>query len=91
MDEQEIVNAICLATARQHSLHPEEIEVELAYDDEEGFSAEAYFNGQKQTLTTLDMIQTIRLWIDEVHHIDPVTAGIQLKFDESEGIFAEIH
>ena len=41
--EQDIINALCVYTARKKELKPEEVEIELMYDDEYGgFSAEAY-------------------------------------------------
>ena len=35
------------------------------YDDEYGFSAEAYVDGRKQVLITLNIIESLRLWLDE--------------------------
>lgn len=88
MDEQDITNAICLHIAKQYSVNPEAVEVELAYDDDEGFSAEAYFDGKKQDLAELQMIQAIRLWIEVVLEEDPSSAGIKLELDPDEGITA---
>lgn len=88
MGEQDITNAICLHIAKQYSVNPEAVEVELAYDDDEGFSAEAYFDGQKQDLAVLQMIQAIRLWIEAVLQEDPSARGIKLELDPDEGIIA---
>ena len=48
VSEQDIINSICIHIALQNETKPEEVEVELMYDDEEGFSAEAFVLGQKQ-------------------------------------------
>ena len=52
---------------------PEEVEVELYYDDEEAqsFSAEVTVNGQQQVFMTADIIAALRLWIDEYLNKDP--------------------
>jgi len=91
MSEQDIVNAICIDQSQKHSIPPEEIEVELIYDDDEGFSAELEFHGQQKVLGSFDMIQAIRYWIEEALNKDPYAAGIKLLLDREEGIIAEIH
>ena len=93
ISEQDIVNAICIYLSRKYQARPEEVEVELIFDDEEenGFSAEAFVGGQKQNLLTIHIIEALRLWIDEVLNKDPLAAGIKLLFDEDEGIIAAIH
>lgn len=90
MSEQDIVNAICLDHSRKHKVLPEEIEVELFYDDEEGFSAELEFHGQKQVFSSFDIIQAIRFWIGEILNEDPYAAGVKLLLDREEGIIATI-
>ncbi len=90
ISEQEIVNAICLEFSQKHRTNPENVEVELMYDDAEGFSAEVVINGRTHRLTSFDMIQAIRFWIGEVLNEDPLAAGIQLVLNEQEGILANI-
>ncbi len=90
MSEQDIVNAICIDQSQKHKMPPEDIEVELVYDDEEGFSAELEFHGQQQVIGSFDMIQSIRYWIEEVLKQDPYAAGIKLLLDREEGIIAAI-
>ncbi|WP_252503031.1 DUF2653 family protein [Sporosarcina sp. Marseille-Q4943] len=90
MSEQDIVNAICVDYSQKHSILPEEVEVELVYDDDEGFSAEVSHRGQKQVLGSFDMIQAIRYWIGETLNEDPYAAGIKLLLDREEGIIATI-
>ncbi|MCM3710978.1 DUF2653 family protein [Sporosarcina luteola] len=90
MSEQDIVNAICIDHSQKHKIPPEEIEVELVYDDDEGFFAELEYNGQKQVLGSFDIIQAIRYWIEEVLNGDPYAAGVNLLLDRDEGIIATI-
>ncbi|WP_102349115.1 YxcD family protein [Bacillus sp. Marseille-P3661] len=88
--EQDIINAICVYISRKKHIKPEEVEVELMYDDEYGFSAETFANGQKQVLVTGNMIEALRLWLEEFLNRDPF-AGIQLVLDDDQGIIAVIN
>ncbi len=90
IEEQDIINAICLYLARQHGTAPETVEVELCYEDDEGFFAEAYVNGGTLTMTTFDMTQALRMWIEEQLHQDPYAAGIKLLLDDERGIVAAL-
>lgn len=92
ISEQDIINAICLFLSHEKQVEPDEVEVELIYDDdvEMMFSAEAYVNGQQQILPTTKIIGALRLWIDLYLDIDAIAAGIQLDFSEAEGIFATV-
>ncbi|GKV68183.1 hypothetical protein NCCP2716_06810 [Sporosarcina sp. NCCP-2716] len=90
IEEQDIINAICLYQARQHDTEPETVEVELCYEDDEGFFAEAYVDGSKLTMNTFDMTQALRMWIEEQLHQDPYAAGIKLLLDDERGIVAAL-
>lgn len=90
ISEQDIINAICIEQSRKKYVQPEEVEVELMYDDDGGFSAEAYVNGLPNKLQTIHMIEALRLWLDEVLDTDPF-AGIELVLDEEEGIIAVVN
>ena len=57
------------------------------YDDDYGFSAEAYVQDRKQVLITQNMIEALRLWLDEYLNMDPYM-GLKLVLDEEEGIIA---
>lgn len=91
ISEQDIVNAICIEQARSHNVQPEDVEVELLYDDEDGFSAEVHIGRQVHVLNSFHMIQAIRFWIEHVLHEDPYAAGIKLLLDREEGIIAAVH
>lgn len=88
--EQDIINALCIYIARKRQVKPEEVEIELMYDDDYGFSAEAYVNDRKQVLITSNIIEALRLWLEEVLNRNPY-AGIHLLLDDEEGIIAEIN
>ncbi|WP_419883563.1 YxcD family protein [Peribacillus sp. B-H-3] len=88
-EEQDIINAVCLYIADKKGIAPEEVEVELMYDDDYGFSAEVYTGGRKQVLITVNLIEALRLWLDQELQRNPY-AGIELVLDDDEGIIAYI-
>ncbi|GGE61663.1 YxcD family protein [Priestia taiwanensis] len=88
ISEQEIINALCVYTADKRQVTPQEVDVELMYDDEYGFSAEVEVDGRTQVLIKINYIEAIRLWLDSEYNIDPFAARIELKLDDEEGIIA---
>lgn len=89
ISEQDVINAVCVYTARKRQIKPELVEVELMYDDDYGFSAEVFVDDRKQVLITANLIEALRLWLDEYLGRDPY-APIKLHLDDDEGIIAFI-
>lgn len=89
--EQDIINAVCVLVSRKERTEPEEIEVELYYDEVNGYHAEAFVNGAKQELQTYHLIEALRSWLKDFLNIDPFAAGIQLQLDDEQGMIAVIH
>ncbi|NMD72518.1 YxcD family protein [Bacillus sp. DNRA2] len=87
--EQDIINALCVYVARKKQVKPEDVTVELAFDDDYGFSAEAWVDGRTQILIAANIIEALRLWLDEYLHRNPF-AGIELVLDDEEGIIAVV-
>jgi hypothetical protein len=90
ISEQDIINAVCLYIADKKQITPQEVEVELMYDDDYGFSAEVFVNDRKQVLITVNLIEALRLWLDQMLGRDPY-AGIELVLDDHEGIIAYVN
>lgn len=86
--EDELVNAICLLVADKKEVKPEEVEVELMWDEEYGFSAEVHLNGRMQVYIEANLIEAIRFYLQNYMGRDPYAAGIELVLDEEQGIFA---
>ncbi|RYM05119.1 DUF2653 family protein [Sporolactobacillus sp. THM7-7] len=86
ISEQDIVNAICLYLADRKDVSPQDVQVELMYDDDYGFSAETYVNGRKQVLIESNMIEAVRYWLDNEMHVDPFAASLRLSLEDGEGI-----
>ncbi len=87
--EQDVINALCVYISRKKQIKPEEVEIELMYDDDYGFSAEAYWHDRKQVLVTVNIIEALRLWLEEFLNRDPY-AAIELVLDDDEGIIAVV-
>jgi hypothetical protein len=88
ISEQDIINALCLYIADKKQTAPQEVEIELMYDDDYGFSAEAHVHGRKQILITANMIEALRLWLDVQLGMDPFGTGLEMVLDDEEGIIA---
>jgi hypothetical protein len=89
ISEQDIINAVCVYIAKKKQINPEAVEVELMYDDDYGFSAEVFVDDRKQVLITANLIEALRIWLDEYLGRDPY-APIKLHLDDNEGIIAYI-
>ncbi|WP_249661842.1 DUF2653 family protein, partial [Lysinibacillus fusiformis] len=63
INEQDILNAICLSQAYYKNTRPEAVLVELTYEDDAGFGAEVEVNGQIEVLNTAAMIGALRVGI----------------------------
>ncbi|WJY28367.1 DUF2653 family protein [Sporosarcina trichiuri] len=90
IEEQDIINAICLYQADRQNIAPESVEVELCYDDDEGFFANVYVNRMEIHMNTFEMTQALRMWIEQQLHQDPYAAGIKLILDDELGIVAAL-
>ncbi|MCQ6268629.1 YxcD family protein [Fictibacillus sp. WQ 8-8] len=90
VSEQDIINALCLFLAHKKEVAPEDVQVELLYDDDYGFSAEAYVGGRKQVMIEANLIEALRFWLDTQMNIDPISAGLELVLDDEEGIVAYV-
>ena len=88
--EQDLINAVCLFHAKYKNVSPQEIEVELMYDDVAGYSAEAFYNGQLDVYNSVNFITAIRLYIDEQLGRDSMSARIALDIDDEDGMIANI-
>jgi hypothetical protein len=88
LSEQDIVNALCLYIADKKQLHPQEVGIELMWDEEYGFSAAAHENGRKQILVQANIIEAIRFWLRYEMQRDPFAASLELELDDEEGVIA---
>lgn len=86
--EQEIVNAICLNMAERKRLKPNDVDVELMWDEDLGFSAEVFAEGRSQILTQGNLFEAIVQYLFNQYQMRVFWDQIQLSLDEE--IIAEI-
>lgn len=63
LDEQEITNAICLHQAERRGIRPEEVNVELLWDEDLGFSAAVEIGGRELYLIESNMLEAIERYL----------------------------
>lgn len=82
LSEQEIMNAICLHMASRKQLKPEEVEVQLLYDDELGYSAEVTAAGRSQYLVEANMLEAIERYVLTEHSLRVFRDQIRLDVED---------
>ncbi|QDX93417.1 hypothetical protein C2W64_01588 [Brevibacillus laterosporus] len=86
--EQDLINAICLYIAEKREIEPAQVNVELMWDEEYGYSAEVNANGRDQVLIESNMLEALRKYLRDQMQLDPFSARIQLDIDDEEGMIA---
>ncbi|MBU8845745.1 YxcD family protein [Alkalihalobacillus gibsonii] len=91
LNEQEIVDGICVYVANGENIYPEDVEVkELSYNKHMGFLAEAKFGRHHTQLVSDDISEGIIQFLEEYHNFNPDLMVVELKYDETLGFYAEV-
>ncbi|NOV01765.1 DUF2653 family protein [Paenibacillus planticolens] len=86
--EQEIVNAVCLHMAERKRLKPNDVDVELMWDEDLGFSAEIFAEGRSQILTQGNLLEAIAQYLINQYQMQVFWDQIRLSLEEE--IIADI-
>ncbi len=86
--QQDIVNAICIHIAQRKQVKPEEVDVELLWDEETGFSSEVTVHGRSQYLIEATMIEAILQYLWSYHNMR--VFADQVNLDVEDEMFADI-
>lgn len=78
----EIVNAICLHIAERKQIRPQDVQVELFWDEDTGYSAEVWAEGRSQYLVESNMIEAIMRYLYSEYNIRAYREQISLDLDE---------
>lgn len=89
INEQEITNAICLHMAERKQIRPEDVEVQLMWDEKLGFSAEVTAEGRSQYLIEANMKEAIGRYLLKEYNRRVFPSQIELDVEEE--MFAVIH
>ena len=90
LQEDHLIDAVCLFHAKFKNIQPTEVEVELGYDDDEGYTADAYVGTEVTHYATAHFIAAIRLYIDNQLNKDSMSARIQFDIDDELGMIAHL-
>ncbi|CAG7648490.1 YxcD family protein [Paenibacillus allorhizosphaerae] len=82
LSEQEIINAICLHVAERKQLHPTQVEVELMWDEDLGFSAEVHADGRSQIFIAANMLEAIERYLLKEHNMRVFRDQIRLSLED---------
>ncbi|MGG1555299.1 YxcD family protein [Paenibacillus ferrarius] len=80
--EQDIVNALCLHMAQRKGLKPTDVDVELMWDEDLGFSAEVHTQGRSQILTQSNMFEAIVQYLYNEFQMRVFWDQIRLSLEE---------
>ncbi|MWV42207.1 DUF2653 family protein [Paenibacillus sp. HJL G12] len=78
----EIINAICLHMAERKRIRPQDVQVELFWDEDTGYSAEVVAEGRNQYLVESNMIEAIMRYLQSEYDIRAYREQITLDLDE---------
>ncbi|OBZ18419.1 hypothetical protein A8L34_02210 [Bacillus sp. FJAT-27264] len=78
----EIINAICLHMAERKSVNPTEVQVELSWEEDTGYSAEVWVHGRSQFLVESNMIEAILRYVHTEYGIRAYREDVRLDLDE---------
>ncbi|MCS7464430.1 YxcD family protein [Paenibacillus doosanensis] len=82
LSEQDIINAICLHIGERKQLHPSQVEVELMWDEDYGFSAEVFAEGRSQIIVAANMLEAIERYLLTQMNIRVFRDQIELKLED---------
>lgn len=84
----EIINAVCLHMAERKQVKPTDVEVELMWDEEHGYTAEVWVQGRSQYLVEANLLEAIERYLLNEYGTRVFRNQIRLVLEEE--IIAEI-
>ncbi|MDQ8739398.1 YxcD family protein [Paenibacillus sp. LHD-38] len=78
----EIINAICLNMADRRGVSPTDVEVQLSWEEEYGYTAEVWVNGRSQYIIEANILEAIEQYIYKQYNRRVFRSNITLDADE---------
>ncbi|MEV5028256.1 YxcD family protein [Paenibacillus sp. LPE1-1-1.1] len=78
----EIINAICLNMADRRGVSPTDVEVQLSWEEEYGYTAEVWVNGRSQYIIEANILEAIEQYIFKQYNRRVFRSNITLDADE---------
>ncbi len=92
LGQQELMNAICLHMAERKHVKPTDVEVELEWDENNGYSAQVFILGRSQFIVEANMLEALERYVYTEYGQRIFRDQIQLDIDEdAEEMIAHIH
>ncbi len=88
LSEQDIIDAICIHMASRKQIKPEQVEVELMWDEDHGFSAEVFAEGRSQILIAANILESIERFLLDYRNVRVFRDQIRLGLEDE--IYADI-
>lgn len=82
LSEQEIINAICMHMAERKQLQPNEITVQLLWDEDLGYSAEVTASGRSQFIVEANMKEAIERYVHSEYETRIYRNQISLEIED---------
>ncbi|GKU79380.1 hypothetical protein L3i20_v237770 [Paenibacillus sp. L3-i20] len=83
----EIINAVCLHISERRGVQPTDVEVQLSWDEEYGYTAELWVSGRSQYLIESNLLEAIEQFIYSHYNRRVFRSDIRLGLNEDEGEF----
>lgn len=83
----EIVNAVCLHVSERRGIAPTDVEVQLSWDEEYGYTAEIWVAGRNQYLIEANLLEAIEQFMFSQYNRRVFRSNIALGHDEKQGEF----
>jgi hypothetical protein len=84
----QIVNAVCANMAERHEVPVTSVEVELLYEEEQGFSAEVWIQGRSRFIIVANIKEAIMRYM--LAEFDQRVYPSQITLDVEDEIWADI-
>jgi hypothetical protein len=88
LNEQDIMNAICMHIAERKQIKPDQVQVQLMWDEDLGYSAEVIAEGRNQILVESNMLEAIERYL--FNQWDQRVFRSQISLDIDDEMFAII-
>lgn len=84
----EIINAVCLHMAERKQVKPTDVEVELMWEEEHGYTAEVWIQGRSQYLVEANLLEAIERYM--LQQYGQRVFRSQIRLDLEDEIVADI-
>ncbi|MBQ4897566.1 YxcD family protein [Paenibacillus sp. Marseille-P2973] len=78
----EIINAICIHTAERTGLRPTDVQVELSWDEDTGYTGELWAGGRSRYIVESNILEAIMQYVYKEYGIRAFRDDITLDLDE---------